>query len=132
MVPAQKFFTRTVLSSTDTVTVLLMKIFPDTRDSYKCQCKEGFVDRDELRNPGRDCRKRESIHFCMTAETSSDPIVAVNQMCSVGRNDCSPNAKCIERGANGYECVCSADFIDRSPDASRPGLSYYPPPTEIL
>uniref|UniRef100_A0A0M3HIQ9 EGF-like domain-containing protein n=1 Tax=Ascaris lumbricoides TaxID=6252 RepID=A0A0M3HIQ9_ASCLU len=29
----------------------------DTRESYKCQCKEGFLDQDELRNPGRICQK---------------------------------------------------------------------------
>uniref|UniRef100_A0A183FQQ6 VWFA domain-containing protein n=1 Tax=Heligmosomoides polygyrus TaxID=6339 RepID=A0A183FQQ6_HELPZ len=70
--------------------------FSDTRDAYKCQCKEGYVDHDELRNPGRDCRK-------------------ANQLCESGRHDCDKNAQCIERGTNDYECVCKAGFLDRSP-----------------
>ncbi|KJH45791.1 EGF-like domain protein [Dictyocaulus viviparus] len=74
----------------------------DTRDSYKCQCKEGYVDHDELRNPGRDCRK-------------------MNQICDSGRHDCDANAQCIERGNNDYECVCKAGFLDRSPLPHRLG-----------
>ncbi|CAD6188433.1 unnamed protein product [Caenorhabditis auriculariae] len=74
----------------------------DTRDSYKCQCKEGYVDHDELRNPGRDCRK-------------------LNQICENGRHDCDRNARCIERGANDYECVCNVGFIDKSPLPHRLG-----------
>uniref|UniRef100_A0A915AKQ6 Transmembrane cell adhesion receptor mua-3 n=1 Tax=Parascaris univalens TaxID=6257 RepID=A0A915AKQ6_PARUN len=74
----------------------------DTRESYKCQCKEGFLDQDELRNPGRVCQK-------------------VNRICSEGRHDCDQNARCIERGANAYECVCSAGFLDKSPDPNRSG-----------
>ncbi|GMT19358.1 hypothetical protein PFISCL1PPCAC_10655, partial [Pristionchus fissidentatus] len=72
----------------------------DTRDSYKCQCKEGFVDRDELTNPGRNCQK-------------------LNSLCDSGKNTCSKNARCIERGASDYECVCLAGFLDM--DSSRPG-----------
>ncbi|KAK5980917.1 hypothetical protein GCK32_013403, partial [Trichostrongylus colubriformis] len=74
----------------------------DTRDAYKCQCKEGYVDHDELRNPGRDCRK-------------------ANQICESGRHDCDKNAQCIERGTNDYECVCKAGFLDRSPLPHRTG-----------
>ncbi|CAI4230491.1 unnamed protein product [Auanema sp. JU1783] len=74
----------------------------DTRDSYKCQCKEGYVDHDELRNPGRDCRK-------------------LNQICEGGKHDCDRNARCIERGSNDYECVCNAGFLDKSPLPHRPG-----------
>ncbi|KAJ1374162.1 hypothetical protein KIN20_036788 [Parelaphostrongylus tenuis] len=74
----------------------------DTRDAYKCQCKEGYVDHDELRNPGRDCRKK-------------------NQICDSGRHDCDVNAQCIERGANDYECVCKAGYLDRSPLPHRTG-----------
>ncbi|CAB3402805.1 unnamed protein product [Caenorhabditis bovis] len=74
----------------------------DTRDSYKCQCKEGYVDHNELRNPGRDCRK-------------------MNQICESGKHDCDKNARCVEKGANDYECVCNAGFIDRSPLMHRPG-----------
>ncbi|VDM80423.1 unnamed protein product, partial [Strongylus vulgaris] len=74
----------------------------DTRDAYKCQCKEGYVDHDELRNPGRDCRK-------------------INQLCESGRHDCDKNAQCIERGTNDYECVCKPGFLDRSPLPHRPG-----------
>ncbi|VDM23250.1 unnamed protein product [Wuchereria bancrofti] len=33
----------------------------DTMDGYKCQCKDGFIDRDELRNPGRICQKVISV-----------------------------------------------------------------------
>lgn len=29
----------------------------DTVDSYKCICKNGYIDLDELRNPGRQCKK---------------------------------------------------------------------------
>nr|CDJ97533.1 EGF and von Willebrand factor and SEA domain containing protein [Haemonchus contortus] len=74
----------------------------DTRDAYKCQCKTGYVDHDELRNPGRDCRK-------------------ANQLCESGRHDCDKNAQCIERGTNDYECVCKPGFLDRSPLPHRPG-----------
>ncbi|KAE9418454.1 hypothetical protein Angca_009775 [Angiostrongylus cantonensis] len=74
----------------------------DTRDAYKCQCKEGYVDHDELRNPGRDCRKK-------------------NQICDSGRHDCDINAQCIERGTNDYECVCKAGYLDRSPLPHRTG-----------
>ncbi|RCN51669.1 EGF-like domain protein [Ancylostoma caninum] len=74
----------------------------DTRDAYKCQCKEGYVDHDELRNPGRDCRK-------------------MNQICESGRHDCDKNAQCIERGTNDYECVCKPGFLDRSPLPHRTG-----------
>ncbi|TKR77104.1 hypothetical protein L596_018138 [Steinernema carpocapsae] len=74
----------------------------DTRDGYTCQCKEGFLDKDELRNPGRDCRK-------------------VNQLCEQGKHDCDKNARCIERGAHDYECVCNAGFLDKSPEVSKPG-----------
>jgi hypothetical protein len=34
----------------------------DTTESYKCVCKAGFVDMDELRNPGRNCQKGTTIH----------------------------------------------------------------------
>uniref|UniRef100_A0A9J2QCB0 EGF-like domain-containing protein n=1 Tax=Ascaris lumbricoides TaxID=6252 RepID=A0A9J2QCB0_ASCLU len=74
----------------------------DTRESYKCQCKEGFLDQDELRNPGRICQK-------------------VNRLCSEGRHDCDRNARCIERGANAYDCVCSAGFLDKSPNPNQSG-----------
>ncbi|ULU02771.1 hypothetical protein L3Y34_002395 [Caenorhabditis briggsae] len=74
----------------------------DTRDSYKCQCKEGYVDHDELRNPGRTCKK-------------------LNQICESGKHECDKNARCVEKGANDYECVCNAGFIDKSPLVHRPG-----------
>ncbi|VDK67366.1 unnamed protein product [Anisakis simplex] len=74
----------------------------DTREGYKCQCKEGFMDDDELRNPGRNCKK-------------------ANRICSEGGHDCDANARCIERGASSYDCVCSAGYIDKSPDPSKPG-----------
>ncbi|VDM42590.1 unnamed protein product [Toxocara canis] len=74
----------------------------DTRESYKCQCKEGFIDQDELRNPGRNCQK-------------------VNRICSEGKHDCDRNARCIERGVNSYDCICNAGFLDKSPDPNKPG-----------
>lgn len=40
----------------------------DTMDSYKCQCKDGFIDHDELRNPGRICEEGIMIH-CYTYES---------------------------------------------------------------
>ncbi|VDO52382.1 unnamed protein product [Haemonchus placei] len=76
-----------------------------TRDAYKCQCKTGYVDHDELRNPGRDCRK-------------------ANQLCESGRHDCDKNAQCIERGTNDYECVCKPGFLDRSPLPHRPVFAH--------
>ncbi|KAM3722540.1 Transmembrane matrix receptor [Dirofilaria immitis] len=74
----------------------------DTMESYKCQCKEGFIDHDELRNPGRICEQE-------------------NRLCVTNQNDCDKNAKCIQKGANEYICICEPGFIDRSPDPSKPG-----------
>ncbi|VDK69878.1 unnamed protein product [Litomosoides sigmodontis] len=74
----------------------------DTMESYKCQCKEGFIDHDELRNPGRICEQ-------------------ANRLCSSHRNDCHKNAKCIEKGTSEYICICHPGFIDKSIDPSKPG-----------
>ncbi|VDN07984.1 unnamed protein product [Thelazia callipaeda] len=74
----------------------------DTKESYKCQCKQGFIDHDELRNPGRICEK-------------------ANRLCSTGQNDCDKNAKCIEKGTNEYICVCDPGFIDKSPEPAKSG-----------
>ncbi|VDM15710.1 unnamed protein product [Wuchereria bancrofti] len=71
-------------------------------DGYKCQCKDGFIDRDELRNPGRICQKE-------------------NRLCTTNQNDCDKNAKCIEKGTNEYSCVCGPGYIDKSPEPSKPG-----------
>uniref|UniRef100_A0A183D1V9 EGF-like domain-containing protein n=1 Tax=Gongylonema pulchrum TaxID=637853 RepID=A0A183D1V9_9BILA len=35
----------------------------DTADSYKCICKTGYTDLDELRNPGRNCQKGELGYY---------------------------------------------------------------------
>lgn len=77
-------------------------ICTDTRESYTCLCKIGFVDQHELTNPGRVCTK-------------------TNDLCEEGKNDCDKNAKCIERGADGYECVCNVGYTDKSPEPIRPG-----------
>uniref|UniRef100_A0A1I7VU29 Transmembrane matrix receptor MUP-4 n=1 Tax=Loa loa TaxID=7209 RepID=A0A1I7VU29_LOALO len=74
----------------------------DTMESYKCQCKEGFIDHDELRNPGRICEQ-------------------ANRFCVTNQNDCDKNAKCIEKGTNEYICVCEPGYIDKSPEPTKPG-----------
>uniref|UniRef100_A0A158RCP8 VWFA domain-containing protein n=1 Tax=Thelazia callipaeda TaxID=103827 RepID=A0A158RCP8_THECL len=76
----------------------------DTADSYKCICKPGFTDLDELRDPGRKCQK--VIH---------------NVRCERGNNECDRNARCIQRGTNDYTCACPANYRDKSPDPNRPG-----------
>ncbi|KAK6054421.1 EGF-like domain protein [Cooperia oncophora] len=106
----------------------------DTRDAYKCQCKEGYVDHDELRNPGRDCRKDNCVTLTngqcrgrpyvateRVSKSCDDDCRKANQLCESGRHDCDKNAQCIERGANDYECVCKAGFLDRSPLPHRMG-----------
>ncbi|CAJ0941120.1 unnamed protein product, partial [Mesorhabditis belari] len=74
----------------------------DTYASYTCSCNAGFVDTDELRNPGRHCKK-------------------INDICETGKHDCSSHATCVERGAHDYECVCDVGYIDMSPDPARLG-----------
>uniref|UniRef100_A0A915PRP0 Uncharacterized protein n=1 Tax=Setaria digitata TaxID=48799 RepID=A0A915PRP0_9BILA len=86
----------------------------DTMESYKCQCKEGFIDHDELRNPGRICEKGT---FMIRLSISS----LANRLCVTSQNDCDKNAKCIEKGANEYICICDPGFIDKSPELSKPG-----------
>uniref|UniRef100_F1KPJ6 Transmembrane cell adhesion receptor mua-3 n=1 Tax=Ascaris suum TaxID=6253 RepID=F1KPJ6_ASCSU len=76
----------------------------DTADSYKCICKNGYNDLDELRNPGRRCEKEER-----------------NDRCLAGKNDCDRNARCIPRGNNDYVCACQAGFRDKSPNPAQPG-----------
>ncbi|KAK0416184.1 hypothetical protein QR680_012332 [Steinernema hermaphroditum] len=77
----------------------------DTMESYKCICKPGFTDLDELRNPGRNCQK-----------------VQHNERCLAGHNDCDRNARCIQRGENDFVCACLPGFKDKSPDPiGRPG-----------
>uniref|UniRef100_A0AC34QH72 Uncharacterized protein n=1 Tax=Panagrolaimus sp. JU765 TaxID=591449 RepID=A0AC34QH72_9BILA len=78
----------------------------DTAESYKCICKAGYNDLDELRNPGRHCQKQQ------------EP----NQRCMAGHNDCDKNAQCIPRGDNDYTCSCLPGFRDKSSDQlNRPG-----------
>ncbi|CAD5215432.1 unnamed protein product [Bursaphelenchus okinawaensis] len=74
----------------------------DTADSYKCRCKAGFVDLDELRNPGRNC---ERVHH--------------NEVCSSGRHTCDKNARCFAQGDDDFTCSCPAGFKDKSPDPVR-------------
>uniref|UniRef100_A0A914WTS8 EGF-like domain-containing protein n=1 Tax=Plectus sambesii TaxID=2011161 RepID=A0A914WTS8_9BILA len=77
----------------------------DTTESYKCVCKAGFIDMDELRNPGRNCQKMHE-----------------NDHCSPGNNDCDRNARCTPRGDSDFECACPAGYRDKSPNPSqRPG-----------
>lgn len=45
----------------------------------------------------------------------------MNQICESGKHECDKNARCVEKGANDYECVCNAGFIDKSPLTHRPG-----------
>jgi hypothetical protein len=65
----------------------------DTTDSYKCLCKAGFTDLDELRNPGRQCQK-----------------IQRNERCQTGKNDCDKHARCLANGENDYSCICPPDF----------------------
>ncbi|CAJ0580735.1 unnamed protein product, partial [Mesorhabditis spiculigera] len=74
----------------------------NTYDSYTCRCNDGFVDLDNLRNPGRQCKK-------------------INDICETGRHTCSPNARCVEVGAQEYECICNNGFLDMSPDPAQGG-----------
>uniref|UniRef100_A0A915D433 Transmembrane cell adhesion receptor mua-3 n=1 Tax=Ditylenchus dipsaci TaxID=166011 RepID=A0A915D433_9BILA len=77
----------------------------DTTESYKCICKPGFEDLDELRNPGRQCQN-----------------VQRNDQCEIGKNECDRNAKCIFKGAKDYSCICPPGYRDKSPDpVSKPG-----------
>uniref|UniRef100_A0A7E4VNX4 Transmembrane cell adhesion receptor mua-3 n=1 Tax=Panagrellus redivivus TaxID=6233 RepID=A0A7E4VNX4_PANRE len=77
----------------------------DTMESYKCICKAGFTDLDELRNPGRHCQK-----------------VQQNERCNAGLNDCDRNAQCVQKGDNDFSCLCPPGFKDKSPDPiRRPG-----------
>uniref|UniRef100_A0A914SDJ7 EGF-like domain-containing protein n=1 Tax=Parascaris equorum TaxID=6256 RepID=A0A914SDJ7_PAREQ len=76
-------------------------------DSYKCICKNGYNDLDELRNPGRRCEKEER-----------------NDRCLAGKNDCDRNARCIPRGNNDYVCACQAGFRDKIiPECDNPTLN---------
>ncbi|KAI6201465.1 hypothetical protein M3Y96_00844600 [Aphelenchoides besseyi] len=80
----------------------------DTADSFKCICKAGFSDADELRNPGRLCVKR------------------INE-CEENRHTCSPNALC-RKLEDGYMCECKDGYIDRSPNLlTQPGRVCGPP-----
>ncbi|CAG9540270.1 unnamed protein product [Cercopithifilaria johnstoni] len=74
----------------------------DTMESYKCQCKKGFIDHDEFRNPGRICEE-------------------ANRLCVSNQNDCDKKAKCIQKGINEYICICDPGYIDKSPEPNRPG-----------
>ncbi|CAB3403060.1 unnamed protein product [Caenorhabditis bovis] len=76
----------------------------DTIESYSCICKPGYVDQDEFRNPGRTCEK-----------------VKTNDKCTIGKNDCDRNARCIQIGDDDYSCACPPGFKDKSPSPSRPG-----------
>ncbi|XGW15974.1 hypothetical protein V3C99_001438 [Haemonchus contortus] len=71
--------------------------------SYECLCRENFLDvsPDPVKKPGRKC------------------IELVNECSDARLNDCSPNAKCIDK-AVGYACRCVPGFADTSPPG-RPG-----------
>uniref|UniRef100_A0A158QLB9 VWFA domain-containing protein n=1 Tax=Haemonchus placei TaxID=6290 RepID=A0A158QLB9_HAEPC len=108
----------------------------DTRDAYKCQCKTGYVDHDELRNPGRDCRKGEILSTLMSSSKSlpklsmfrckpdyhdqnpSDPGTnckfIINECSAENLNDCDKKAECIDT-IDGYECKCIAPYVDQMP-----------------
>lgn len=76
----------------------------DTAESYKCICKHGFQDLDELRNPGRHCEKAQQDELCIT-----------------GRNDCDKNARCTQNG-NDFRCACPQGYKDKSTDpVNKPG-----------
>uniref|UniRef100_A0A914CT96 Uncharacterized protein n=1 Tax=Acrobeloides nanus TaxID=290746 RepID=A0A914CT96_9BILA len=71
----------------------------DTTDSYKCICKAGYKDLDELRNPGRQCQK----------------INVLIDECKENRHTCSPNADCRDL-EEGYTCECKDGYVDHSPN----------------
>ncbi|GMS89864.1 hypothetical protein PENTCL1PPCAC_12039, partial [Pristionchus entomophagus] len=77
----------------------------DSVKGYECLCREGYLDISPhpLAKPGRKCLK------------------LTNECASADLNDCSPNARCIDR-PSGYACRCMDDFVDLSPEgAKRPG-----------
>ncbi|KAI1731796.1 calcium-binding EGF domain-containing protein [Ditylenchus destructor] len=75
-----------------------------TTESYKCICKHGFQDLDELRNPGRHCEKAQQ-----------------DELCATGRNDCDKNARCSQNG-NDFRCACPQGYKDKSTDpVNKPG-----------
>ncbi|CAJ0943046.1 unnamed protein product, partial [Mesorhabditis belari] len=65
-------------------------------DSYKCQCRPGFLDisPDPDNHPGKKCQ--ELINECATAD-----------------NECSIYAKCIDT-THSYTCQCQDGYIDVS------------------
>uniref|UniRef100_A0A158PBM6 EGF-like domain-containing protein n=1 Tax=Angiostrongylus cantonensis TaxID=6313 RepID=A0A158PBM6_ANGCA len=67
----------------------------DSPLAYECLCREGFLDIsvDPVQRPGRKCMK------------------LVNECSDARLNNCSPNAKCIDKTV-GYTCRCSAGFVD--------------------
>ncbi|KRZ75495.1 Transmembrane cell adhesion receptor mua-3, partial [Trichinella papuae] len=69
----------------------------DTARSYRCHCKEDFVDHsvDPLYRSGRICLPKK-----------------INE-CEQNQHDCSPNASCIDED-EGYTCRCLPGFVDRS------------------
>ncbi|CAH8558065.1 unnamed protein product [Schistosoma turkestanicum] len=57
----------------------------------------------------------------LTVNNSSTFKIYVLDLCKIGDNDCSTNAKCIIQPAGTYLCVCNSFTIDASFDALYPG-----------
>lgn len=91
----------------------------DTVESYTCVCKNGYLDLDEFANPGRRCQQG-SFRSRKTIKLKKIPVKS-NDKCSVGKNNCDRNARCIQIGDEEYSCACPPGFKDKSPFASKPG-----------
>lgn len=81
----------------------------DTDESYKCVCKDDFIDLDKLRNPGRHCQKKN-----------------LNELCEIGKNDCGENSMCQQISSDQFTCFCLSGFRDVSPDKKKPGRKCVP------
>lgn len=85
----------------------------DTPESYKCRCRDDFVDEspDLSKRPGRICRP------------------ALVDECRAQKHDCHENAIC-EDLPQGYTCQCLPSFLDISPHrTTHPGRICQPRPT---
>lgn len=85
----------------------------DTPDSYKCRCRDDFVDEspDPSNRPGRVCRP------------------ALVDECRLRKHDCHKDAECHDL-PQGFGCQCKAGFLDESPNrVTHPGRLCVPRPT---
>lgn len=49
-------------------------------------------------------------------------IIVAEETCAThGKKECDPVATCIDLANGGFTCRCPPDFMDKSPDPSKPG-----------